>query len=54
MSKLYGELQNGKIYILSFDVEQDAVTAQIPLSEYISEIRKLNPQFTKVYTPSEN
>lgn len=46
MSKLYGELQNGKIYILSFDVEQDAVTVQMLLSEYIRKIKKLNPQFT--------
>lgn len=54
MAKLYGESQNGKTYILSFDVERDAIIAQMSLSEYISEIKRLNPQFINVYTPNEN
>ena len=47
---LYAEHQNGKKYILSFDVERDAIIAHMTIEQFISEIKRLNPQFTKVYT----
>lgn len=47
---LYADHQNGKKYILSFDVERDALKVNMTVDMYISEIEKLNPQLTKVYT----
>lgn len=48
--KLYGDHQNGNTYILSFDVEKDASGAEMTVDMYISEIERLNPFFTNVYT----
>lgn len=48
--KLYGDHQNGNTYILSFDVEKDASVAEMTVDMYISDIKRLNPFFTNVYT----
>lgn len=48
--KLYGDHQNVNTYILSFDVEKDASGAEMTVDMYISEIERLNPFFTNVYT----
>lgn len=48
--KLYAEHRDGGMYILSFDVERDAIIAHMTVEQYITEIKKLNPQFIKVYT----
>ena len=47
---LYADHQNGKKYIISFNVENDALKANMTVEEYINEIKRLNPQLTKVYT----
>lgn len=48
--KLYAENKNGDTYILSQDVEKDAIQAQMIIKFYIEEIKRLNPYFVKVYT----
>ncbi len=52
--KLYAERENGKLYILSFDVEKDASIAKMTVGEYIDKIKKLNPYFTKVYKSDDS
>ena len=51
--KLYAEHRDGGTYILSFDIERDAIIAHMTVEEYINDIKELNPQFTKVYTLNE-
>ena len=48
--KLSAENKNGETYILSHDVEKDAIQAQMIIEFYIEEIKRLNPYFVKVYT----
>lgn len=48
-AKLYAENKNGQTYILSQDVERDAFQARMTIEYYIEEIKRLNPQFVKVY-----
>ena len=52
--KLYAERENGEVLIISFDVERDVLMAKMIVGEYIDEIRKLNPYFTKVYKSDES
>ena len=52
--KLYAERENGEVLIISFDVERDVLMAKMIVGEYINEIRKLNPYFTKVYKSDES
>ena len=40
--KLYAENKNGDTYILSQDVEKDAIQAQMIIEFYIEEIKRLN------------
>ena len=47
---LYAEHKNSETYILSYDVERDAIIAHMTVDQFISEIKRLNPQFTRVYT----
>lgn len=49
-TKLYTEHKNGETYIISQDVEKDAIQAKMTVGQYIEEIKRLNPQFVKVYT----
>ncbi len=46
---MYAENINGKTYILSQDVEKDAIQARMTIEFYIEEIKRLNPYFIKVY-----
>lgn len=48
--KLYAENKNGETFILSQDVEKDAIQARMTIKFYIEEIKRLNPYFIKVYT----
>lgn len=48
--RLYAEHKNGKKYIIFFNVENDSLKANMTVEEYINEIKRLNPQLTKVYT----
>lgn len=48
--KLYGENKNGETYILSQDVEKDAMQARMTIEFYIEEIKRLNPYYVEVYT----
>lgn len=48
--KLYGESKIGETYILSHDVEKDAMQARMTIEFYIDEIKRLNPYFIRVYT----
>lgn len=48
--KLYADHKNGKTFILSNNIEDDASKADLTINEYIREIKRLNPQFSKVYT----
>lgn len=47
--KLYAENKSGDTYILSQDVEKDAIQARMTVEYYMEEIKRLNPQFIKVY-----
>lgn len=47
--KLYAENKSGDTYILSRDVEKDAIQARMTVEYYMEEIKRLNPQFIKVY-----
>ena len=51
---LYAEHKNGETYILSFDIERDAIIAHMTVEQYINEVKRLNPQFRKVYIPSND
>lgn len=48
--KLYAENKNGETFILSQDVEKDAIQARMTIEFYIDEIKRLNSYFIKVYT----
>ena len=48
--KLYAENKNGETYILSHDVEKDAMQARMTVEFYIEEVKRLNPYLVKVYT----
>lgn len=52
--RLYAERENGKLFIISFDVERDAAMAKMTVEEYIDGIKKLNPCFTKVHKSNES
>ena len=52
--KLYADRENCEVLIISFDVERDVLMAKMIVGEYIDEIRKLNPYFTKVYKSDES
>lgn len=52
--RLYAERENGEVLIISFDVKKDASMAKMTVEEYIDEIKKLNPYFTKVYKLDES
>ena len=47
--KLYAENKSGQTYILSQNVERDAFQARMTVEYYMEEIKRLNPQFIKVY-----
>lgn len=49
MTKLYADHKNGNSYIISQDVEKDAIQARMTVEKYIEEIKRLNPQLVKVY-----
>lgn len=49
-TKLYAESRNGQTYIISSNVERDAMQARMTVEYYIEEIKRINPQFVKVYT----
>lgn len=48
--KLFADHKNGNTYIISQDVEHDAIQARMTVEKYIDEIKRLNPYFIKVYT----
>lgn len=39
--RLYAERENGKLFIISFDVERDAAMAKMTVEEYIDGIKNL-------------
>lgn len=48
-AKLFAENKNGQTYIISQNVERDAFQVRMTIEYYIEEIKRLNPQFVKVY-----
>lgn len=49
--KLYATVENNEnTYILSNDVEKDARQAEMTVEKYIEETKRINPQFSKVFT----
>jgi len=50
-NKLYATVENNEnTYILSNDVEKDARQAEMTVEKYIEETKRINPQFSKVFT----